>query len=174
MKKKCKECRNFEHKDKGIQTPAAFFCTAECVKNYAIRQGRRRTQKQQAAEKRERKEKLKDRKWWLKKAQQVFNAWIRERDKHLPCISCQRHHQGQYHAGHYRTTRASGQLRFDEQNVNKQCSACNNHLSGNIGEYRINLIKKIGLANVEALENSNDPKKWTVEELKEMVEKYKL
>ena len=33
-------------------------------------------------------------------------------------------------------------LRFNTHNVHKQCSACNNHLSGNMIEYRINLIAK--------------------------------
>ena len=49
------------------------------------------------------KEKLKTRNEWLKEAQIAFNAFIRIRDIELPCISCGRHHTGQYHAGHYRS-----------------------------------------------------------------------
>ena len=52
---------------------------------------------------RERKEKLKSRSDWLKDLQRVFNEFIRLRDADLPCISCGRYHQGQWHAGHYRS-----------------------------------------------------------------------
>jgi hypothetical protein len=66
--------------------------------------------------------------YFIKQAQHAFNEFIRYRDRDFPCISCGRHHDGQYHAGHFRTTGASPELRFDEDNCHKQCSACNNHL----------------------------------------------
>ncbi|XKM12681.1 recombination protein NinG [Orbaceae bacterium ac157xtp] len=94
------------------------------------------------AELKKKKDSLKTRSERLKEAQIVFNAYIRERDKNEPCISCGRYHTGQYHAGHYRSVGACPELRFCELNVHKQCSACNNHKSGNILEYRINLVKK--------------------------------
>jgi hypothetical protein len=62
-------------------------------------------------------------------------------------------------------------LRFNEINCHKQCSACNDHLSGNIAEYRIELIRRIGLSLVEWLEQDHKPCNWTREEL-EAVEKY--
>ncbi|WP_202116081.1 recombination protein NinG, partial [Glaesserella parasuis] len=103
----------------------------------------------------------------------VFNEYIRLRDKDEPCISCQRFHQGQYHAGHYRTVKAMPELRFNEDNVHKQCSACNNHLSGNITEYRINLVRKIGAERVEALESYHPPVKWSAEDCKEIIKTYR-
>ncbi|NTU49477.1 MAG: recombination protein NinG [Desulfobulbaceae bacterium] len=121
----------------------------------------------------EKKIQMRSRRDWVKIAQSVFNQWVRVRDANLPCISCQRHHEGQYHAGHYLSTGAHPELRFNEFNNNKQCSACNNHLSGNIALYRINLIKKIGLENVEWLEGQHEPKKYTVEDLKEIIANYK-
>jgi hypothetical protein len=108
-----------------------------------------------------------------KMAQQAFNAYIRQRDHNLPCISCQRYHTGQYHAGHYRSVGAHPELRFEELNNNKQCSACNNHLSGNIVDYRINLINKIGLDKVEWIEGPHEPKKYSCEELKAIELHYK-
>ncbi|EIM3171206.1 recombination protein NinG, partial [Escherichia coli] len=60
--------------------------------------------------------------WFIRQAQQAFNAFIRYRDRDLPCISCGRHHEGQYHAGHFRTTGAHPELRFDEDNCHKQCA----------------------------------------------------
>ena len=111
---------------------------------------------------------------WLGEAQAVVNAYVRERDKELPCISCGRFHTGQYHAGHFRTVKAAPQLRFNLHNLNKQCSACNNHLSGNITEYRINLVKKIGREEVESLERNNEAAGWTIDKAKEIKALYKL
>ena len=123
---------------------------------------------------RERKEKLKSRSDWLKDLQRVFNEFIRLRDKDLPCISCGRYHEGQYHAGHYRSVGACPELRFNEDNVHKQCSACNSHLSGNILEYRLGLIEKIGLERVEFLERQDHPPlKLSVEEIKDLIKVYK-
>ncbi|MFW9272796.1 recombination protein NinG [Glaesserella parasuis] len=156
------------------------WCSAECgVKLAKIAQEKAR---QKAIEKRNReerakikatRERLKSRSEWLKDAQAVFNEYIRLRDKDEPCISCQRFHQGQYHAGHYRTVKAMPELRFNEDNVHKQCSACNNHLSGNITEYRINLVRKIGAERVEALESYHPPVKWSVEDCKEIIKTYR-
>jgi hypothetical protein len=45
-------------------------------------------------------------------------------------------------------------------------------LSGNLLCYRINLIKKIGQAAVDVLEGAPQEKKWTIDELKELQQKY--
>ena len=111
---------------------------------------------------------------WLKKnAQSSFNAYIRARDKHLPCISCDHDGDRQIHAGHYRPTGRNSQLRYNEDNCHAQCSICNAHLSGNLVPYREALIKKIGLDRVEALENDNKHKSYSVSELQNIIKKYK-
>ena len=109
-----------------------------------------------------------------KEAQPFFNKYIRLRDQGQPCISCQRHHQGQYHAGHYRSVGGSPELRYNESNCHLQCSVCNNHLSGNAIDYRINLINKIGIKAVELLEGPNDPAKYTREDIQGIKAKYRL
>jgi len=108
-----------------------------------------------------------------KVAQQVFNKYIRKRDEHLPCISCNHIGNRQRHAGHFRPVGRNHQMRFNEDNAHSQCSICNNHLSGNLVPYREALIVKIGIDKVEALEADNDTKKYTVEELQEIIETYK-
>ncbi|MGF6208268.1 recombination protein NinG [Pseudomonas frederiksbergensis] len=120
-----------------------------------------------------RKEKLKSRAEHLKDTQQAFNAWVRERDAELPCISCGRHHQGKYDAGHYRTVGSNPALRFEPLNCHRQCSPCNTQLSGNIVNYRIALVKRIGAEQVDWLEGPHEPKKYTVEELKAMTADYR-
>jgi hypothetical protein len=82
-------------------------------------------------------------------------------------------HLGQWHAGHYLSTGARPELRFDEQNLHKQCSACNTHLSGNLVLYRAELIRRIGLDEVERLEGPQDPKKYTIDELKAIRDDYR-
>ena len=120
-----------------------------------------------------RKEKLKCRADHLNDTQTAFNAWVRERDAELPCISCGRHHAGQYHSGHYRTVGASPELRFEPLNAWKQCAPCNNYLSGNLINYRISLLQKIGEERVIWLEGPHEAKKYTIEELKAMTADYR-
>lgn len=122
---------------------------------------------------RARKQKLKSRGDHMREAQAAFNAWIRERDAALPCVSCGRHHDGQYHAGHYRTTAAAPELRFEPLNVHKQCAPCNNHKSGDIVNYRIELVKRIGAQAVEWIEGPHEPRKYTIEDLQAIKAKYR-
>lgn len=120
-----------------------------------------------------RKEKLKSRGDYVREAQQAFNAWVRLRDADQPCISCGRHHQGKYDAGHYRTTAACPELRFDPLNVHKQCSPCNTQLSGNIVEYRLELIRRIGQERVDWIEGPHEAKRYTIDDLKAIKAEYR-
>lgn len=120
-----------------------------------------------------RKEKLKSRTDHMKDTQQAFNAWVRARDAALACVSCGRHHQGKYDAGHYRTVGSNPALRFEPLNCHRQCSPCNTRLSGNIVNYRIELVKRIGAEAVEWLEGPHEAKKYTVDELKAMTAEYR-
>lgn len=120
-----------------------------------------------------RKEKLKGRADHLREAQQAFNEWVRLRDADLPCVSCGRHHDGQYHAGHWRSVGANPELRFEPLNVWKQCAPCNTHLSGNLVNYRISLIQLIGLEKVEWLEGPHEARKYTIDEIKAIKAEYR-
>ena len=146
-------------------------CSVEC----AIELARIAADKKEKKETRKAKRRLdnNDRSIQVKKTQQLFNKYIRQRDNDLACISCGRFHTGQYHAGHYRTVGANPELRFNEANCHKQCSSCNNHLSGNLINYRINLIIKIGIDEVEAIEGPHKAKRYTIDELKELQAIYK-
>jgi hypothetical protein len=136
-------------------------CSLPCAKKVPVV-----ARKKERAKTKERKEAAKPRSQWLKEAQQAFNAWVRMRDAHLPCVSCGRHHEGQWHAGHYLSTRARPELRFEPDNVQKQCQPCNVHLSGNLVLYRAELIRRIGLERVDWLEGPHEPAKWTIDELR--------
>jgi hypothetical protein len=109
----------------------------------------------------------------LRKAQAVFNLFIRLRDKKEKCISCGGKVED---AGHYLAAGSFSGVRFDELNVNGQCHhECNCGKYGNPEAYREGLIKKIGLGWVEILErDAQETKsdKWTRPELLGIIEEY--
>jgi len=153
-----------------------LFCSIDCAVSWSklhADKSKAKKQKEFNAETRQRKQKLKTRQEWLKDAQTVFNKFIRLRDEGLPCVSCGRFHEGQWHAGHYLSVGSHPELRFEPSNVFRQCMPCNSHLSGNQVNYRIELIKRIGLEKVEWLEGKHEPLKLTVEEIKELIAEYK-
>lgn len=170
---KCKVCGDYYVKFQSTQQ----VCSVKCAMVMGKRKSEEARKKQAKADRllqRQKLQALKSRSDWLKDLQKVFNQFIRLRDKDLPCISCGRYHQGQWHAGHYKTVGSSPELRFCEENVHKQCSPCNNHLSGNIVNYRLGLIEKIGLERVEWLERQDHPPlKLTVDEIKALIKVYK-
>jgi len=120
-----------------------------------------------------RKEKLKSRSDFLKETQVAFNAWVRARDAAQPCISCGRFHQGKNDAGHYRTVASAPELRFEPLNCHLQCSPCNTHKSGDIVNYRISLVQRIGAEQVAWLEGPHEPKKYTIDDLKALTALYR-
>jgi len=170
--KKCRSCKEPFTPQRPLQTCCSFSCALLHASDQNVKKAAK-AEKERRKEFRERKKALKTRGDWLREAQAAFNAFIRARDKGQPCISCQRLHTGQMHAGHYRSVGAAPELRFEEDNVQVQCAPCNNHLSGNAIEYRINLVRKLGVERVEWLEGPHEPKKYSIEDIKEIKAKYK-
>ena len=110
---------------------------------------------------------------YIKLAQITFNKYIRLRDKGNVCISCQKIPKKE-NAGHFYNANNHYNVRFDENNVHLQCEHCNTFLSGNLINYRENLLKKIGAEEFNVLEGkSKVTRKFTKEELKEIIETYK-
>jgi hypothetical protein len=105
----------------------------------------------------------------LAKAQKVFNAWIRERDRDKGCISCGAEIT---EAGHYRSQGHYSSLRFNEVNTNGQCVRFNRYLHGNLIEYRKGLVKRYGEHKVLLLESIGGFKKWSRTELEAIIKMY--
>jgi hypothetical protein len=127
-----------------------------------------------------RKEKLKTRADHLREAQAAVNEYVRMRDAHQPCISCDSTPNdndlmtgSRWDAGHYRSVGACPELRFEPLNIHRQCVKCNRNLSGNAVEYRIRLVQRIGAETVAWLEGLHAPCKYTVEEIKAIKAKYR-
>lgn len=167
--KKCKVCKGaFKPR-----TTTQRTCCLECAIQQQNEKRLKQEKKDWRIKKRIMKERLKTRSDWLKEAQVEFNRFIRLRDKDLGCISCGVKLGNKYDAGHYRSVGGFPEFRFDENNVHAQCVRCNQLLSGNLIEYRINLISRIGKDEVERLEKHTEPKKYTIQEIKDIKEIYK-
>ena len=174
--KKCKVCGDEFEPFTSFQKACGTQCALVIVRQdnaKKLAKDAEIKEKLDRADIRKRKRALKSKSDWLREAQAEFNKYVRLRDEKFPCISCGRHHKGQYHAGHYLSVGACAELRFHPYNNNKQCSACNNYLSGNQVKYRKRLIKKIGVQNVEWLEGPQQIQHLTIEDIQEIKQHYK-
>lgn len=170
---RCKVCHERFEKKRSIQpTCDKFECKVEYGNRVAAKAAAKRVSDQRKCDA-ARKEAVKTRSEYLKEAQVAFNAFIRARDEHLPCISCGRFHTGAYDAGHYRSVGSMPALRFHEDNCHKQCVPCNQHKAGNVVEYRIRLVERIGADRVAYLEGPHEPAKYTIDDAKRIKAEYK-
>lgn len=180
--RKCKVCREPFRPARALQT----WCSPECGVTLAGRLLAKKKAKDAADEKRQTRaqlEALKTVPELKKEAQVAFNAWVRARDQAAGhgCICCgrpldwgmkgMRGHS--VDAGHYRSTGSADHLRFHEDNCHAQAVYCNRNGAGRAVDYRIGLIKRIGLAAVEALESNNVTAKWDRDELRTLRDTYR-
>lgn len=154
-----------------------WWCSPECGAKLALAKLAKARAKKAGKERKEtraKKESMKGRRDLTAEVQKAFNAYVRERDHGKPCISCGRSEEtirkqdvgGTWDCGHYRSVGACPELRFESLNAHRQCKKCNSRKSGNVVEYRIRLIKRIGQESVDWLEGPHEPKKYTVEDLR--------
>ncbi len=182
-RRKCTHCREWFHPVREGQVVCCYECATVVGKEQVAKkraetlraEKKRQLQelKEQRALQAERRHAVKKISYFVKQAQQAFNDFIRYRDREDSCISCGRHHEGQYHAGHFRTTGANPELRFNEDNCHRQCSPCNNHLSGNLIAYRPALIAKIGQARFDVLMGPHEMPKWKREDYIRIRDEYR-
>jgi hypothetical protein len=135
-------------------------------------------EKKKKAETRAAKSRLMTRRDAIRKCQVAFNAFIRKRDHGKPCICCglplsSGDVGGGFDCGHYRSVGSAPHLRFDEANAHAQRKQCNRWGSGRAVDYRIGLIHRIGIDEVERLEADQGEGKWTREELIKMATEYR-
>lgn len=177
-----KKCRNTECREQFMPSrPMQVACTPKCALVLARLDREKKAAKatlekvkQERAEHRAAKERIKSRGDHAEDAQKAFNAWVRERDYGQPCISCGTVANVQYCAGHYRTVGGFPELRYEPLNVHLQCNRnCNMGKSGNVLEYRIRLVKKIGADKVDWLEGPHDAKHYSIDDLKAITKKYR-
>jgi rubredoxin len=171
---KCKNCKQ-------VFKPRKFnwkYCESDVCNNIGVQELIKKVRATKAKDNRKKtkkeKEALLTHRDYLKLFQTVFNTYIRTRDKELPCVSCGKNNEKQFHAGHYRSVGSCPELRFEELNVWRQCATCNTYLHGNLIEYRKELIKRIGVDKVEWLEGPQPSNKLMIPEIKTKIVEYKL
>lgn len=171
--KTCKACGG---KFRPSFNSTQVVCSPKCALSHAPanqQKARKAIDQRERREIKVRKEKLKTRADHLKEAQVVVNQYIRLRDADLPCVSCGRFHDGQWHAGHFRSAGGHPELRFEPLNIWRQCAPCNTHKSGDLVNYRAELVRRIGAEKVEWLEGPHEAKRYTIEDLKAIKAEYR-
>ncbi|MAL97166.1 MAG: hypothetical protein CL583_01830 [Alteromonadaceae bacterium] len=185
--RKCRHCKaelpSIKNSD---PVQAKGFCEFEHAVQYGRQKAKESREKRERKEQRERKQSIKRRSEWLSEAQAEFNKFIRARDADQPCICCgvwadeSWKPGGTWDAGHYLSRGSHPELAFDEANCHKQLKSCNagagKYTKKNFTvsqQYRERLIQKIGEAEVLRLEGPHEPKKYTIDELKELKTYYR-
>ena len=171
--KTCKACGG---KFRPSFNSTQVVCSPKCALAHAPanqQKARKAIDQRERREIKVRKEKLKSRADHLKEAQVVVNQYIRLRDADLPCVSCGRFHDGQWHAGHFRSAGGHPELRFEPLNIWRQCAPCNTHKSGDLVNYRAELVRRIGAEKVEWLEGPHEAKRYTIDDLKAIKAEYR-
>ena len=172
--RKCKVCKELFTP----HLPMARVCSPACALSLAVSQRAKLVKAKQVKERKAVKAKLEGMRgkgWWVAEAQKAFNAYIRLRDAGKPCICCGLplgEAANSVDAGHYRSRGSAPHLRFDERNVHSQRKQCNRY-GFDITGYRNGLIARIGLEAVEALEADQEPKHYTVADLKAIRDEYR-
>ena len=171
--KKCRHCKGAFIPVRPLQIACDMTCAIALARKTSEREQEAKRKKERAALRAAR-EKIKSRGEYMREAQYVFNAYIRQRDRDQPCISCGTTADVQYAAGHYRTVGACPELRFEPLNVHRQCNRnCNMGKSGNLIEYRIGLVARIGAEAVAWLEGPHEPKHYSIDDLKQIKAEYR-
>ena len=101
------------------------------------------------------------------------HSFVRDRDKGLPCISCDAPHNDSFQAGHFYKSETFTTLKYHLDNIHGQCVRCNIFLSGNFDNYALRLAKRIGeekyrqLAELAEIDKQT-AKTWDIDRLKEI------
>jgi hypothetical protein len=149
--KKCKNCKKpfqpINSLNRACSLPCAIKLSEKKEGKIALRQAQRQEVKEMAI-------KLKTLGDYKKELQVEINKLVRLIDEGCGCISCGTL-SGKENAGHYYSVGSRPNLRFNLMNIWKQCEHCNTHLSGNLIEYRANLVKLVGEQHLEFLSDLN-------------------
>ena len=163
---KCKQCGEFQLREKVIKSPFGKFCSKEHAIEYAQDKYKRDTERKQKKAKQSQAKKEKSNKkavaelnkrtlsWQHKQTQPVFNKlrrlqelkWFSDRGLEPVCISCKKPlGNDQWCNGHFKTVGSNGRLRYDFMNSYLQHNRnCNMAKSGDVKNYELGLVARFG------------------------------
>lgn len=166
------KCKNCKEKFEPIRFNQKYCLEPECVRVWVESE----KAKQWKVKKQKMKNDLETIQELIKATQIIFNKYIRLRDKGQVCISCQKKlKEGNVDAGHMWSAGGHSNLRFNEFNVNAQCSRpCNKDKAGDINNYRLGFVKRYGIEKLNEIDSlAKIERKFTKDELKELINTYK-
>jgi hypothetical protein len=160
---KAPKCRN-------PAIPYRKHCGPDCgavLGLLAIEKAKRIEAKRERAEDKAKREKLKSLSDLANDAQEEVNRYVRLRDRHLGCISCDKgqNWHGQWHAGHLRSRGACSSTRFILFNLAKQCSECNTKRGGNGAVMRPAMEDRFGKDKIDWVFRQPRESRWNREHL---------
>ena len=169
--------------DAGRAKSIIQWCSYDCAVALAeVRLARRRAKDAAKArvELRKAKSDAKTRREWITLAQAAVNAYCRARDLAAghPCICCGKPFEpqrpgGSVDAGHFLSRGSHPNLRFNELNIHAQRKNCNRPGGTTAAAFRLGMIVRIGLEEVEKLESDHTPAKHTIADLVEIRDHYR-
>lgn len=173
--KKCKNCKTpFEPRFSSLEK---FCWNQDCKLIEAMEKLSKIKKKQKLDDNikwKEKKESLKTLQDYLQEYQTLVNTFVRLRDRNKKCISCNKTLKAKFDAGHFFSVGSYPSIRFDLTNIFGQCVHCNQHLRGNVHEYRKNITKRISQEELEELEfKSQRTANFMKHEIIEMMEEMK-
>jgi len=148
-RRRCSQCKSYKIAEDGIVIHNTFFCDIECCTKKAfggIQKGSDIIHK--AKKKVYNENKLSTRK---RATKEICHEYIRLRDKDKLCICCNEPLGDDFHAGHWLESGNNPKVRYDEDNIHGQRAYCNTYKGGDSGNYKENLIERIGLERVNRL-----------------------
>jgi hypothetical protein len=168
---KCKSCQS-------KFTPKYFnqkFCMIndECIKAH-VESAKKVQIKVKKKENQVKKLELKPKSYWLAILQKEINQIVRLIDKGCSCISSNRPYRPDDQAGHFHSLGSTPSLRFNLLNIYSQSVRDNMHNSGNLLNYREQLVKFDIIDLIEAERLKYPTLKLSIEEIKEAISKAKI
>ena len=167
-----------------MQQVCSYSDSPECANEFAKQKSIKDAVKEalkQRKELREAKSKAKTRGQWKNEAQIAFNAFIRARDLSAGhcCIDCGKQFEpqkpgGSVDAGHFLSRGSHPNLAFDERNCFAQRKNCNRPGGTTAAAFRLGVIARIGLEEVEALEADTTPKHFRVDDYIRIRDEYRM
>lgn len=160
---KCKQCGKEFKPFNSVQPVCSYICALKY-----------NDKKQVDKRVKEMKKNLTTRSDYMNVLQNVFNKYIRLRDKGKKCISCDCF-VNNGHASHFFSVGAYPNLRFNEDNCHLSCVECNLHKHGNSVEYALRLPNRISKEKFDKLVSlKNEPLMLSIPEIIEKIAEYKL
>lgn len=161
-----KPCCNCSKLFTPIYTNMQVACSLRCAASFA-KKVRLAKEKQERAQTKERKDKLKSISQVEEECRQIVQKIARLRDRNQGCISCDKpaNWDGQWHGSHYRSHGGCSSLQFHLWNINRACWICNKLYSGRVDQYKVGIVQRYGQERLDWLDNQPKSRKYDREYL---------